>query len=122
MTQEDGIPDEVVDEDETPLEEELQTDLPDAVILGDLPLVYDEEFTGADCPEPPLPGFSELEPISYLPDPFLMASGERMTSRAEWRCRRAELKSILEEYDVGHKPAPPTVEASLSGNNITIDV
>lgn len=101
-----------------------QTALPgDMPVMGDLPLVYEEEFTGEDCPTPPLPGFAELESIAHLPDPFLMASGERMTRRAQWRCRRAELKAILEKYDVGAKPGKPsTVDASLDGNQITINV
>ncbi|MEY4546755.1 MAG: hypothetical protein RL685_2950 [Pseudomonadota bacterium] len=90
---------------------------------GELPLVYGVEDTGADCAEPPLPAFAALPAISSLPDPFLMSAGERMTSRAQWRCRRAELQSILEEYDVGEKPGKPTtVAASLEGNTIRIDV
>jgi hypothetical protein len=93
------------------------------VIEGDLPLVYDTEDTGADCAEPPLPAFSALESIEYLPDPFEMSSGQRMTSRSEWRCRRAELKAILEKYDVGEKPGKPSkLEASLQGNTLNIVV
>jgi hypothetical protein len=96
---------------------------PAAPAAGSLPAVYTEEDTGADCPEPPLPAFDALPSIPFLPDPFLMASGERMTSREQWRCRRAELASILEEYDVGEKPGrPPTVAASLDGNTLRIDV
>jgi hypothetical protein len=93
------------------------------VFQGDLPLVYADEDTGADCPEPALPAFAALPSIPFLPDPFLMSSGERMTSRAQWRCRRAELRSTLEAYDVGEKPGKPqTVEASLEGDTLHIDV
>ncbi|HEY6724730.1 MAG TPA: hypothetical protein VI197_11905 [Polyangiaceae bacterium] len=91
--------------------------------IGEFPTNYEEEDTGADCPEPPLPGFAELPEISYLPDPFLMADGTPMTTRAQWRCRRAEIKAMLEKYDVGEKPgAPTTFQASLNGNTLNITV
>lgn len=103
--------------------EEQDADEPDESVAGEMPLVYDEEHTGADCSASPLPGFDQLPAISGLPDPFLMSSGERMTSRADWRCRRAEIKSILEEYDVGEKPGKPTtVNAVLNGNTIRISI
>ena len=95
----------------------------DGGIIGDLPTNYEDEDTGADCAEPPLPGYSELPAIEYLPDPFLLANGTPMTTRAEWRCRRAEIKAMLEEYDVGEKPGPPsTFEVSLEGNTLNITV
>lgn len=91
--------------------------------IGEFPTNYEDEDTGADCPEPPLPAYADLPEISYLPDPFLMADGTRMTTRAQWRCRRAEIKALLEEYDVGEKPGPPsTFEASLDGNMLNITV
>src|SRR5688572_16284007 len=86
------------------------------VIEGDMPLHYETEFTGEACPEPPLPAYADLPEISHLPDPFVLASGSTMSSRAEWSCRRAEIKAILEEYDVGAKPGKPsTVDASFDG-------
>ena len=96
---------------------------PEGVLSGDLPLVYQREDTGVDCADPPLPAFDALPAIASLPDPFVMSSGERMTSRAQWRCRRAELRSLLEKYDVGEKPAKPTnVEAALDGDTIRVTV
>jgi len=90
---------------------------------GQMPLVYDKEDTGANVKDPPLPDFNELPSISYLPDPFLMANGKRMTSRAQWRTRRAEIKAIIEHYDVGEKPGKPSIfEATLEGNRINITV
>jgi len=95
----------------------------DSGVTGEFPTNYDDEDTGADCAEPPLPAYSELPEISYLPDPFLMADGTPITTRAEWRCRRAEIKALLEEYDVGDKPgAPSSFEASLDGNTLNISV
>jgi hypothetical protein len=93
------------------------------VIVGDLPLYYDLEFTGEACEEPALPAYDDLPETTHLPDPFLMSSGEPMTSRTEWACRRAEIKALLEEYDVGEKPGKPsTVDATLEGNTLHITV
>lgn len=90
---------------------------------ADLPLVYDKEDTGASLPKPPLPEFSALPSIPYLPDPFTRANGARITTREEWRARRAEIKAMLERYDVGEKPGKPTIfKPSLDGNKITITV
>jgi len=92
-------------------------------IEGDMPLYYETEFTGDACPEPPLPAYADLPSIEHLPDPFLMSGGTTMTSRSEWACRRAEIKAILEEYDVGEKPGKPEmVDASFDGSTISITV
>jgi hypothetical protein len=93
-------------------------------ITGAMPLVYETEFTGADCPKPTLADDPlKLPAITYLPDPFLMADGTRMTTREQWRCRRAEIKAILEKYDDGAKPGKPsTFNATLSGSTINITV
>ena len=94
-----------------------------AVPEGALPPVYGEEDTGSDCAEPSLPVFEALPAIPFLPDPFLLYSGERITSRTQWRCRRAEIRATLEEFDIGEKPnEPAAVEASLDGNTIRITV
>ena len=67
-----------------------------ALAAGELPLVYDKENTAPDTKKPPLPAFADLPAISYLPDPFLMADGKRMTSKDQWPARRNEIKAILE--------------------------
>jgi hypothetical protein len=101
----------------------LVANLQSGLAAEGMPLVFGKENTGADCPRPPLPEFSALPSIPYLPDPFAKADGRRMTTRAEWRCRRAEIRAMLEHYDVGEKPGKPgTVKAILHGNMITITV
>jgi hypothetical protein len=88
-----------------------------------VPLVYDQEDMGANSPRPPLPEFSALPSIPHLPDPFKKADGSRITTRDEWRTRRAEIRAMLEHYGVGAKPGrPDTFKATLEGNIIKIAV
>ena len=89
---------------------------------GDLPTSYPVENTGADCPASPSPpAFSALTPVANLPDPFLLNSGSRMTSRDQWRCRRAEISSLIQYWGSGPKGAPPTgLTATFSGNKLTV--
>ena len=91
---------------------------------GGLPGSYDKENTGADCPAPPAPvAMSALPTISNLPDPFLMTNGTRISTKDQWRCRRAEIKSIMEYWVSGPKGAPPTgVTATLSGNSLKVTI
>ncbi len=92
---------------------------------GPLPETYDVENTGADCPVPTsFPAFSALESIAEFPDPFLKEGGGRITRRADWRCRRAEISAQIQHWELGTKP-PPTageVSATFSGNRLTVDV
>lgn len=89
---------------------------------GGMPPVYEVEDTGADCPAPPgPPAFNALPAIGNLPDPFLMTDGTRITSRDQWRCRRAEISSIMQYWVSGPKGAPPSdLNATLSGNTLTV--
>jgi hypothetical protein len=86
-----------------------------------MPLVYDVENTGADCPQPPLLSFDQLLTIQSLPDPFAWSdTGKgRITSRSDWRWRRVEIGREVERYEMGTKPPPPdTLEAYFSADNI----
>lgn len=57
-----------------------------------------------------------------LPDPFKMHDGTRISSKAEWSCRREEIKKDIEKYEIGPKPEPPMVEASVSGGKLNVVV
>lgn len=76
------------------------------------------ENTGAGCDV--MAG--EQADNDSLPDPFAMNDGTRITTKAEWSCRRNEIKKDIEKYEIGTKPEPPTVEASLDGNTLTVEV
>ena len=89
-----------------------------------LPLVYDVENTGADCPKPPLPSFSQLPVIGPLPDPFAWADGRgRMSYYSDWRIRRAEIGAQIQAYEIGEKPPrPDSITAGYSGGVLTVQV
>jgi len=91
-------------------------------IVGDMPLVYDVENTGADCAAPPAPpAFGALTAVPNLPDPFLLTSGTRISGRDQWRCRRAEISSQMQYWVSGPKGAPPSsLTATFSANKLTV--
>ena len=93
-------------------------------LAQELPLVYNVENTGADCPIPYLPSFSELPVIKPLPDPFEWADGRgRMKNFSDWRIRRAEIGAQIQNYEIGQKPPrPDSITASYSGNVLTVKV
>jgi hypothetical protein len=77
------------------------------------------EFDGADCPVPN-PGSTNN---SLLPDPFTKIDGSRITTKNEWRCRRAEIKELAEQTVYGQKPDPPdSVTGTVTSSNITVNV
>jgi hypothetical protein len=82
------------------------------------------EDSGATCPRPALPAPGALPNIAAHPDPFLMTNGTRITTKAEWTCRRAEIKAQVEEYESGPKPVvdAANVTGSFAGNQLTVGV
>src|SRR5580700_5534428 len=82
------------------------------------------ESCWSKCTVPVLPGYSALSANSFLPDPFMMISGTRMTSFSQWECRRAEIAAQLEDYELGAKYPKPagTVTGSVSGTTMTVNV
>lgn len=55
----------------------------------------------------PLPGVKDLPARPEMPDAMLMNDGTKVTTPAQWRKRRAEMKQILEYYFTGIAPPPP---------------
>ncbi|SDJ98122.1 Por secretion system C-terminal sorting domain-containing protein [Catalinimonas alkaloidigena] len=90
----------------------------------EVPLVYDVENTSADCPPPPLPAFSELPSIEPLTDPFAWSDGSgRSTNFEDWRCRRAEIKAEIEQYEIGPKPdRPDTLTATYADDTLRVNI
>ncbi len=81
------------------------------------------EDNGVDCEVGALPTFADLQRLTTLPDPFLGLNGERISTRAQWRCRRQEIRKLAERFIYGEKPArPETVSGTVSNDQITVDV
>ena len=58
-----------------------------------------------------------------LPDPFKGLDGKRISTKAEWKCRREEIAAMYEKIMFGTKPRnPEKVEGSFSGNKLKVSV
>jgi len=78
------------------------------------------EFYGADCqvPEP-----KDVMISGQLPNLFTNIDGSTMSKKSDWKCRRAELKAIVEKYIHGPKPPKPdTVTGTVSATSVTVHV
>lgn len=53
------------------------------------------------------PEVKDLPVQPGLPDVMTMADGTKVSTPAQWRQRREEMKEILEHYELGHAPPPP---------------
>ncbi|HKX32370.1 MAG TPA: BACON domain-containing carbohydrate-binding protein [Blastocatellia bacterium] len=79
---------------------------------------------GGACGVPSIPSFASLPNNPFLPDPFTFIDGSRVTTRAEWNCRRAEIAALAQEFEYGTKPNTPSsaTTASRNGNTLTVTV
>src|SRR5690606_1493870 len=78
------------------------------------------EDEGADCPVS-VPG--SFPANSLLPDPFTRLDGTRISTKDDWRCRRAEIKELAEQTVYGQKPAKPqSVTGTVTSTSITVNV
>ncbi|WP_437902807.1 hypothetical protein WME95_30130 [Sorangium sp. So ce327] len=81
------------------------------------------ETPGEDCPVPNMPAFSELKAYDKLHDPFTMADGTKVTTRAQWVCRHREISEMIQHYETGPKEVKKaTVKGSLAGGKLTVNV
>ena len=62
-----------------------------------------------------MPEVKDLPVQPELPDVMTMMDGTKVTTTAQWRARREEMKAILEHYELGHAPPPP---GNVSGEDI----
>ncbi|MGC4094611.1 MAG: hypothetical protein QM756_43180 [Polyangiaceae bacterium] len=76
------------------------------------------ENTGASCAATA----GALKKNPKLPDPFAMHDGTRISTKAQWECRRNEVKKDIEKYEIGTKPEPPTTTATYSGGKLSVVV
>jgi hypothetical protein len=80
------------------------------------------EYCGASCNATSAALLSAQ--YKKLPNPFNMHDGTAITTKAQWECRRAEIKADLEKYEIGPKQAAETatVAATLSGTSLKVVV
>ncbi len=90
----------------------------------EIPLSFDVENRGASCAKPILPSFEDLPIVRPLTDPFEWSDGSgRDTTLEGWICRRNEIMSEIQNYEVGPKPErPDTITASFNRSTKTITV
>jgi hypothetical protein len=80
------------------------------------------EDEGADCTVTGIPDSSALTANSKLPDPFKKLDGTAITKKADWRCRREEIKKLNEKFVFGTKPPKATVTGSVSSSKIDVKI
>src|ERR1051326_2721112 len=56
------------------------------------------------------PDFDALPKINGLPDPLKFLDGRPVRSAADWKERRAEIRQLMEKYDVGSFPPNPKLD------------
>lgn len=82
------------------------------------------EDTGADfeCVLPELPDPSSLTYENQkLPDPFTFFDGTKVTTKAQWDCRRKEILAMADKYLYGPvPPQPDEVTGTVSGGTVSI--
>jgi hypothetical protein len=79
------------------------------------------ENSGSGCTIPALPGFNQLPGIAALPDPFQSLNGQRITTREQWTCRRAEIAAEVQQFELGPKPPRPSiVTGSFANDTLTV--
>ncbi|KAL0579893.1 carbohydrate-binding module 1 [Marasmius crinis-equi] len=89
-----------------------------AVIAGALPATNVEPRPNA-CPA--ISGNPTGTSISTLPDPFTFTNGSPVATLDDWACRQAEISQLMQTYELGTKPGPPSsFTASFSGTTLSM--
>jgi hypothetical protein len=56
---------------------------------------------------PVFPAVNDLPVQTNLPDPLVLADGQKITTPEQWNQHREQMRAIIEHYAVGHAPPPP---------------
>jgi len=78
------------------------------------------EDSTTDCTVGAMP--TTMTSNAKLPDPFKKLDGTRVAAKADWHCRRAEIKKLAETFAYGSKDKPTTVTGPVSNTGITVNV
>ncbi|KAF2672305.1 hypothetical protein BT63DRAFT_370104 [Microthyrium microscopicum] len=56
-----------------------------------------------------------------LPNPFKFNNGKAVATKEDWACRREEMRTMLQQFELGTKPPKPEkVTGTFSGNSLSI--
>jgi hypothetical protein len=77
--------------------------------------------TPVSCKLPTLPDGDSLPENRKLPDPFTFFDGTKVTTKAQWECRRQEILAMAAKYIYGPVPGTPDeVTGTVSGATVSI--
>ena len=81
------------------------------------------ENEGVDC-SVTISGNGAITANSNLPDPFTKMNGQRMTAKDEWKCRRQEIRKLLEKTVYGEMKVTPfsATTGTVSKTSISVTV
>jgi len=81
------------------------------------------ENEGVDC-SVTISGNGAITANSNLPDPFMKMNGQRMTTKDEWKCRRQEIRKLLEKTVYGEMKVTPfsATTGTVSKTSISVTV
>ncbi|HET9957698.1 MAG TPA: hypothetical protein VFQ61_24540 [Polyangiaceae bacterium] len=75
------------------------------------------------CTLPKFPDASSLPVNKKLPDPFTFFDGTKVTTKAQWECRRQEILAMAAKYIYDPVPTKPDeVTGTVSGGTVSITV
>ena len=96
-----------------------------ATAQKEIPLVYDQEFTGAKYAAPAFPSVDEAKSLETLPNPFEFSNSTKQVKKfKDWEKRRAEIVRELQHYEIGEKPMvdKKDIEATIDNGNLVVKV
>ena len=78
-----------------------------AIVLAGITPAGAQSSNSDSVPIGTMPLVNDLPVRKEMPDVMIMNDGTRVTRVEQWIRRRAEMKAILEHYELGHAPPPP---------------
>jgi hypothetical protein len=96
-----------------------------AMAQKSIPLVYDQEFTGAKYAAPAFPSVQDSKDLATLPNPFEFSNSKKQVKKfKDWAKRRAEIVRELQHYEIGEKPMvdKKDIEATIDNGNLVVKV
>jgi hypothetical protein len=90
------------------------------IVLALVGQAISQEWTPANCTTVQMP--ASFTSSHTLPDPFLKFDGTRVSTKAQWVCRREEIRALMQTYELGPKPMTSKVMATYSSGTLSITV